>query len=207
MSLPTNYGSAKVVRSTHTVKHTVNNDDTLAIAVTNNVGVVLASAALPLAAVVIACIFKSEIVAMLDRVRTVSGLGLEASLDAVIQNTLPPVPAAEQQSVAPETTASPSSTLSAVEIIITSWLAVERELDKAVSHSGGSSSMSIRSKIEALSAAPAVPTGLRERVGELFNIRNRIIHSVDSSLSADSAQLYRENANRVIRELGALASS
>lgn len=196
----------KVIRITHTIKETVHADGQLQIAVANNIGLVASSAAWPIAAVVVAHLFKSELTALLGRIRSFKALGVEASLDMLIQDTLPPLPPSDEIEPEQNDSRKAEPALNPVETIITSWLAVEKALDRAVPASAGQTRLSIRSKLNYLSQIEQTPTGLKERILELLNIRNRLAHTLDYSVSEESMRLYRENADRVIRELSSITA-
>ncbi|NYT42031.1 hypothetical protein HZY97_14770 [Sphingomonas sp. R-74633] len=191
---------------TQVIEKTIRTDSQLGAAVTNNVGLVLSSAAWPIAMVVIAHLFRLELTAMLARVRSFKALGVEASLDAFIQENLSPVPVEDVAEPADEAVA-PLQALSPLEAIITSWLEVEKALDVVVGRlSSSGAKSSIRSRLDSLTRHPNAPTALQDRIAELWNIRNRLINNPSVMISEDSTRLYQENANRAVKELANLVS-
>ena len=195
------------MHTTRIVSRTTRTDNTVEIAIWNNVGSVISSAAWPLAVAAIAYVLKADLAALLGRIKSLKALGIEASLDLQIQETLPPVPLNE---IGPELQLDESTragVLPPAQAILKSWLIVEKALDLAVPPAASvSSSISTRSKVNALAVDARTPTGLPQRVLELYNIRNRLAHNMSEIASEDSIRLYRENALRAARELKELSS-
>jgi len=197
---------APVRTTVHTTTVVTKGDNPLALAAINNAGLVASSAAWPIGAVVIAHFFRAEIASFIRRLRNLKGLGMEASLDAYIQETLPPAapdpdePLSEQADDAQTPTDQIGSPIDA---IVTSWLRVMEALNMSLKGKIPPSA-SFSTKIEQLRRQNTAPIGLLARLIELRTIRNRVVHLPDEQISSDSIKLYIENANQVIRELKSL---
>ncbi|HZG46657.1 MAG TPA: hypothetical protein VEZ41_10415 [Allosphingosinicella sp.] len=174
-------------------------DMQLEVAIINNVGLVLSSAAWPIAFVVAVYLLRKQIAGFVDRVRKVRWGEFEASVDQEIQEKLAAGPenGMDAAPAAPAVSAEEISSRSPVEIIVTSWIGVERELDKfAEKHDPAW----LKRKAGPIPPALLAELSFNDKhlIRELRNIRNRVIHDPDVHMSVDSLQLYVERASQAV---------
>lgn len=184
-----------------TTKTVITSDYGLAIAAINNLGQVATSAAWPIAAVVIASLFRSDLSGIMQRLREFSGLGIHANLDALIQELPPADP--DTASTTPDN-GSPQTELlagSPVDAVITSWLRVDAALNRFLDLDPvAAAGTSFKTKLSKIQNNNSIPTSLKALIVDLNKIRDRVGHS-QVDISSDSVKLYVANADKASNEL------
>lgn len=184
------------------------------VEVIDNTGDVLAAAAWPVAAVVVALLLRKEIAGLINRLKHLKLGGFEASVDEQIRETLAdaePAPAPAQVPPALGTvsglTTSELLTLPPIEGIITSWRLVERALSKAYRAQTGEGGAPVGTMLRQLKSANVLPNDLIARIRELQLLRNRVVHETETDLSPVSVRLYAQSALDAARQLGEIAEA
>lgn len=185
-------------------KTVTTSDHGLAIAAINNLGQVATSAAWPIAAVIIASLFKSDLSGIMQRLREFSGLGIHANLDALIQELPPADP--DTATTTPDS-ASPQAELlaaSPVDAVVTSWLRVDAALNRFLDLDPVvAAKTSFKTKLSKIQNNDIIPTSLKALIVDLNRIRDRVGHS-QIDISSDSVKLYVANADKASNELSRL---
>lgn len=167
----------------------------------SSVASVLANAAWPIGIVIIALIFKKQIKSLIDRMRTFKAPGgFEISLEDLIEELPEPL---HQNSEA-----EPTARLSPIDTIVSSWVEIERAINRLYARcdkefSGKQPSKS-RSILSFLFETGVISEELRHKIAILREIRNRIVHEPDQLISDDIARNYFVNAVHVINTIDSL---
>lgn len=187
--------------------------ESLAIAVVEAIGSTLAAAAWPLALVLAIILLKSELKKLLDRISKIRHGDTEFSLDQQVLISLgepqsePQTPAASDATDALGETVSELSARPPIDAIVTSWVAVERALDKlpGKTFAPGRPRFPTHRRLEELQTLGILTSTLAGRIRELQMIRNRAVHDPDTPISHRTVRVYVESAAEVAEELNALA--
>lgn len=184
-----------------TTKTVTTSDHGLAIAAINNLGQVATSAAWPIAAVVIASLFKSDLSGIMQRLREFSGLGIHANLDSLIQELPPADPDTNLDDVNREPLQTELLAASPVDAVVTSWLRVDTALNHFLNLDPiAAAKMSFKTKMARIEKDGNIPTSLKSLIHDLNKIRDRVGHS-QVDISSDSVKLYVANADKASIQL------
>ena len=184
-------------------KTVTTSDHALAIAAINNLGQIATSAAWPIAAVIIASLFKSDLSGIMQRLREFSGLGIHANLDSLIQELPPADPDTDTDRVdsRPEGHQAELLAASPVDAVVMSWLRVDTALNRYLNLDPiAAAKTSFKTKMSKLEGNGKVATSLKSLIYDLNRIRARVGHS-QIDISSDSVKLYVANADKASEEL------
>lgn len=183
-------------------------DPGIANAVIAATGTVLSSAAWPIAIVTVAIIFKTSIAGLINRVKSFKGPGgIEVSAQEIINTELTPTPA----DVQPDPEVTETVRLPPIEAIVTSWVRVERAIERLFDRSNLAMAsfsspriMGPRQQLDHLYRSNIIGPSLMDEVRTLSRIRNSAVHNPEEPIIPQAVLTYVSNADSVVKIIDAI---